>query len=238
MTDTIDARQLAAQRLAWLGALQFQAQRRGLADAAPWRDPRQGQGRVLALLKMTPEITQRELTYLMGMSRQSLAELLAKLEKQGLIEREPSETDKRTVTVRLTEAGRATDQGTEPVGPGNLLDCLTDEEAAQLADYLGRIIERLEQHTGEDFDDRLASLKRYWTERGEDPREQRAMFERLRASRGGDPRTRGGFPNRGGFPGRDGFPDRGDFPGFPVMFGGRPSAGDEYSPYGEDSSQA
>ena len=71
MSDDDDVRQLAADRLVYLAALQLREQRRG--DTAPWRDARQGQGRVLALLKIKPEITQRELTYLMGLSRQSSA---------------------------------------------------------------------------------------------------------------------------------------------------------------------
>ena len=37
----------------------------------------------------------------------SLSELLGKLEQKGLIERERAESDRRRVTVRLTEAGRA-----------------------------------------------------------------------------------------------------------------------------------
>ena len=49
------------------------------------RNPLRGQGRVLAILKMKPEISQRELTYLLNMSKQSLAELLAKLEMSGHI---------------------------------------------------------------------------------------------------------------------------------------------------------
>ena len=69
-------------------------------------NPYRGQGRVLAALKGKPEISQKELTGLLDMSKQSLAELLAKLEKSGFIAREPSEDDKRSVTIRLLEKGK------------------------------------------------------------------------------------------------------------------------------------
>jgi len=243
MTENMDQRQLAAERLAWLGVLQFQRQRRDMADVQAWRDPRQGQGRVLALLKMKPEMTQRELTFLMGMSRQSLAELLSKLEKQGLIEREPSAEDKRTVTVRLTEAGQAADQGGDTYGQPaeDQLDCLDDDEVAHLADYLGRIIERCEQQFGDDFGERRAMLERFWAERGDDPREQRELLEHLRAGRGGGPHMRGGDPRpRSGDPrlrdgdsrlrGGDPHP-RGGLPGFPGFpgYAGQPERG--FGPY-------
>ena len=47
----------------------------------PYGDSRRGQGRVLAILKMQPEISQKELLYLLDMRPQSLGELLSKLEK-------------------------------------------------------------------------------------------------------------------------------------------------------------
>jgi DNA-binding MarR family transcriptional regulator len=195
MSETTDIRQVVAERLALLGMLQLRSQRRDLIDGQPWRDPHHGQGRVLAMLKMQPEITQRELTYLLGMSRAAMAQLLGKLEKQGLIEREPSTDDKRVVTVRLTEAGRAAEQSADDVEEpmAGLLDALSQAELATFADYLGRLIARFEEESGEDLNARRARIEELW------------------ATRGGDPRTRGAFPGyaagaprRGGFPGRPG----------------------------------
>ena len=170
-TGASDVRRLAAERLAYLAVLQFQHRRRG-GRGEPWRDPRHGQGRVLALLKLKPEMAQRELTYLMGMSRQSIAELLAKLEKQGFVEREPSPENRRAVIVRLTDKGRAASQGDGPEAPGiaGVLEVLSDDEVADLADYLGRIIERLEEESGEDREHRREMIERFWRERGEEPR--------------------------------------------------------------------
>lgn len=148
-TETPEPRQEAAQRLAVVGMLQMHQLRRAMMPrrgGAPWHDPSHGQGRLLALLKLQPETTQKELTFLMGMSRQALAELLTKLERQGLVEREQSATDRRVVVVRLTEAGMAAEQATEhDAGPSDdLLDALDDDEVTQFSAYLGKILEHAE----------------------------------------------------------------------------------------------
>lgn len=212
-SDENDVRRLAAERLAYLAVLQFQHRRRG-GRGEPWRDPRHGQGRVLALLKLKPEMAQRELTYLMGMSRQSIAELLGKLEKQGFVEREPSPENRRSVIVRLTEKGQAASQGDAPGAPGisGVLECLSDDEVAALADYLGRIIERLEEESGAEMGPRREMIERFWRERSEDPR-----------WRGGP-----GFgPGFGGFA-----PGFGPGPGFGPDFGPGPDEPGREGPHG------
>lgn len=70
-------------------------------------NPHRGQGRVLSILKLKPEITQKELTYLLDMSKQALGELLNKLENCGYITRTPSQEDGRVMIVTLTEKGKA-----------------------------------------------------------------------------------------------------------------------------------
>ena len=67
--------------------------------------PHRGQGRVLALLKMNPEISQKDLTFVLGMRPQSVGELLQKLEDKEMITREASEADRRIMIIRLTELG-------------------------------------------------------------------------------------------------------------------------------------
>jgi DNA-binding MarR family transcriptional regulator len=126
--------------------------------------PHRGQGRVLAILMMKPEISQRELTYLLGMSKQSLTELLVKLEKSGYITREPSQEDKRVMTVRLTEAGMKAAEDIDDDRPETekILDSLNDEELAAFSDYLGRIIKRYEQlFPDEDFDRRRKMMEEF-----------------------------------------------------------------------------
>ena len=198
MTDSPDLRALALEQLRHISILQFQGMRRSMAADVPWRDPRQGQGRVLALLKMKPEITQRELTFLMGMSRQALAELLAKLQRQGLVEREPSPEDRRQMMVRLTDAGRAADQqGQTPNATfEGIIDCLDDDEVERLADIFAKIIDHLEAESGEVFEERREMFEELWRIGGEgfpggfDPRMRRGHP----GMRGFDPRMRGGPP--------------------------------------------
>ena len=73
-----------------LSTLQWLMKRRQMfsqAQAGPFADPARGQGRILAMLKIQPEIKTRELAYLLGIRQQSLNELLNKLEKSGHVER-------------------------------------------------------------------------------------------------------------------------------------------------------
>ena len=112
---------------------------------SPQRDPYRGQGRVLLLLKMHPEISQKELSFLLDMRPQSLGELLAKLERGGYITRTPSESDKRILDIKLTEKGlEAAQEMPRPPDSDPLFSCLSPEEQAHLADYLSRLIEQLE----------------------------------------------------------------------------------------------
>lgn len=155
-----------------------------------WGDPHRGQGRVLALLKLKPEITQKELTFLLNMRNQSLGELLGKLERSGFIEREPSENDRRVMNVKLTPAGaEAAQQAEEQQQEGDkLFDGFTEEERAQFGEYLNRLIEELRKQTeGADF-------------RGRDPRE---LWERMGGPRPpfgpGGPGGRRGFGPGGRF---------------------------------------
>ncbi len=102
-----------------------------------------GQGKILSILKEQTEINRRELEERLSISRQGLAELLNKLEKNGWILRAPSETDRRAVVIRLTEQGRAAaETAEERIHPlTGLLDCLTPEEQALFSNCLERILE-------------------------------------------------------------------------------------------------
>ena len=125
-------------------------------------NPHRGQGRILALLKLKPEISQKELTYLLNMSKQAAAELIAKLEKSGYITREPSQEDKRVMTVKLTEEGaKAADTGEDQTSESTkMFDCLNSEELAEFSDHLGRIIKQYEeQFPDEDFEARRRKME-------------------------------------------------------------------------------
>lgn len=65
------------------------------------------QKRILILLWENKGMTQRTLTQRLGIQPGSASEVISKLEAAGLIVRTPSETDRRTSDIRLTEIGEA-----------------------------------------------------------------------------------------------------------------------------------
>lgn len=107
------------------------------------RSPYRGQGLVLNALKSRQEISQKALAEQLDVSKQALAELLAKLEKSGYITRQPSEADRRVLTVRLTDAGtRAADEAAHDFAQlTGLLDCLDGEELVAFSRSLKKIVE-------------------------------------------------------------------------------------------------
>ena len=70
-------------------------------------DGKSSQNRILHLLAREGSMTQRELTERINIQSGSASEVLGKLERAGSIVRTPSEADRRTVDVRLTEQGQA-----------------------------------------------------------------------------------------------------------------------------------
>ncbi len=106
-------------------------------------DPRQGQGRILALLKKADNLTQKELAYLLNIRQQSLGELLRKLEQGGYITREPSQKDKRAMMIRLTEKGKALEF--QEFDFKEVFSCLNEAEQEQMAQYLERISNHLRE---------------------------------------------------------------------------------------------
>ena len=116
------------------------------AEAGPFADTTRGQGRILAMLKIQPEIATKELAYLLGIRQQSLNELLNKLEKNGYVERKPSEKDKRVMIVHLTDKGKQIKQ--PETDYQKIFNCLLPEELQQLSQYLDRIIEAFQAQTG------------------------------------------------------------------------------------------
>jgi len=120
----------------------------------PTGDPHRGQGRVLAILKLQPEISQKELSYLLDMRNQSLGELLSKLEKSGAITREPSEEDRRSMNIKLTESGAKL---IKPFGSNNddasrIFDCLSIDDQTKLHEILDCLSDELEKLLCDDKD--------------------------------------------------------------------------------------
>lgn len=135
-------------RLVWL---ERRHQLQKLKELGPMANPHQGQGRILSLLKMKPEISQKDLSTILNIRSQSIGELLAKLERSGYITRTPSESDRRIIQICLTDEGKeAANQNEEQFESINLFSCLSEEEQNTLSDYLKRIIEDLEKQFGDD----------------------------------------------------------------------------------------
>ena len=152
-----------------LQQLQMLMHRANFHHFGAMHSPHRGQGRVLALLKMKPEISQKELTYLLNMSKQAVAELIAKLEKSGYIVREPSEEDRRSMTIKLTEAGAsaAPDAGDDAAEVEKIFACLDDEELEKFSEYLERILARYEeQFPDADFEQRRQKMEDFLSSHG------------------------------------------------------------------------
>jgi Transcriptional regulators len=102
-----------------------------------------GQRRILALLKLRSPVSQKELLDICGIRPASLSELLNKMEHAGYVSRSKDETDKRSVLVSLTEAGRkaADEWDADTYGTGyGMFDCLTAEEQSTLSSILKKLI--------------------------------------------------------------------------------------------------
>ena len=94
--------------------------------------------RVLRLLAERGDMSQSDFVYLLELRSASVSELLGKLEAQGLVTRRRSETDRRGVTISLTDAGRAALPA--PADPDAAFSALTDEERTQLQTLLQKLL--------------------------------------------------------------------------------------------------
>lgn len=71
------------------------------ADGKRW-----SQNRVLRELRYHGDMTQKSMQEHIGIQQSSLSELLSKMEEQHLLQRTPCPTDRRHVTLSLTQEGR------------------------------------------------------------------------------------------------------------------------------------
>jgi len=138
------------KQLVRLEMLIFRHRMRTQAKTGSQMNQYKGQGRVLAILKLQPKIGQKELGYLLDMSKQALAEIIGKLEKSGYITRKQSEKDRRSYIITLTDSGRKalpddiseTDENNELEV---MLDRFNDEEQHALSGFLSRMIDAFEE---------------------------------------------------------------------------------------------
>jgi DNA-binding MarR family transcriptional regulator len=105
---------------------------------------------VVAILATTPEQRLRmvDITRRMCVSKGNVTQLIDKLERQELVTREPSPTDRRLVYALLTERGRkAAEQGTEIFNRAaheRFARFVTEDEIERIAAGLTKVIAALE----------------------------------------------------------------------------------------------
>lgn len=122
-----------------------------LAPLAAQFQLQKGEFDVIATLRRSGEpytLTPTELYERLMLSSGAMTSRLDRLERGGLIERQPSPTDRRSVLVCLTPAGRALIDKVLPLHVANeqdALSALTDKEQRQLDALLTKLIDGLHQ---------------------------------------------------------------------------------------------
>lgn len=102
------------------------------------------QKHILIILDEIGTITQRELTERLGIQPGSASEVIAKLEDAGNIVRVPSESDRRTMDIALTEQGRILAEtllAQREKRHEEMFSCLSEEEKNSLLRLLEKINE-------------------------------------------------------------------------------------------------
>ena len=110
-----------------------------------------GQLPVLVALRAGRASTQRDLARFARIEQPPMAQMLARMERDGLIRRTPDPADGRSSLVMLTaeaEARLPEAVGVLLCGNREVLDGFSEEEAALLSDLLTRLIVNLDRAVG------------------------------------------------------------------------------------------
>lgn len=105
---------------------------------------------VLVALQDGQASSQRELARSARIEQPSMAQMLTRMERDGLIQRTPDPLDKRSSQINLTESARTRLPDACAVlfdGNRDALDGFTEQEAAQLTALLTRLIANLDRAT-------------------------------------------------------------------------------------------
>jgi MarR family transcriptional regulator, transcriptional regulator for hemolysin len=97
---------------------------------------------IAMVAKSAEPMSQRALADLVGVEGPSMVSMLDRLERDGLVTRTPSATDRRCVVVDLTPMGREALQSTEAAiadGRARIAGSLTEAEREQAAQLLRRL---------------------------------------------------------------------------------------------------
>jgi DNA-binding MarR family transcriptional regulator len=104
--------------------------------------------RVLAALALSNDIKSTELGALTTLDKMQLSRALTRMERDGLLEREPDLADRRNLLVRLLPAGRALYRKIVPMAQAReayLLESLDPQERVMLATVLDKLLDRARQ---------------------------------------------------------------------------------------------
>lgn len=106
---------------------------------------------VLVALRDGQASTQRDLARFARVEQPPMAQMLARMERDGLVRRTPDPADGRSSRITLTEAAKARlpdAVATLLQGNREVLSGFTDEEAGQLVELLTRLITNLDRVAG------------------------------------------------------------------------------------------
>ena len=126
-------------RLAQDASFQTYAQRVGKPHLRP------GRFAAMMLIHQNPGITQMELSRAIARDKSSVTPLVQTLQREGLITRTPSETDRRRVHMRLTEAGEKALESllAHAEEHDRKLDAIVGDRKAELLELLKMITRQL-----------------------------------------------------------------------------------------------
>lgn len=112
---------------------------------------RGSQKNILMTLLKRGEMSQRDLTERLEIKPGSASEVLGKLEESGLIVRTPSESDRRTFILRLTDEGRAAAeeyQRARMERHRRMFSCLSTGEKEDLICLLSKLNSHMDREFG------------------------------------------------------------------------------------------
>ena len=100
---------------------------------------------IFRIIAANPGLSQQELAAKLGMYASRLVAVIDDLEKRGLIERQPSNTDRRLYALHLTKSGKEQLSAIGAIAREHgrdLLDALSDEERSTLTALLERVAKK------------------------------------------------------------------------------------------------
>ena len=105
------------------------------------------QGRILYVLWQGDELTISQLSAQTSLANTTLTSMLDRMEQSGLIQREPSPSDRRALLIRLTDKARALREDYDRISQRmNEMYYLgfTEAEIRQFESYLQRVLDNLQ----------------------------------------------------------------------------------------------